>query len=749
MFKVATYPLHLLLDYIAKGKLSLPDIQRPFVWKATQVRDLFDSLYRGFPVGTLMLWETGAKVGVKPVGGGEMDMVPSLLIIDGQQRLTSLYSVIRGVPVMDHRFEKKRIAIAFRPRDEAFEVAGAVTRSDPEFLSDITELWQSSFKTTVQTFFNRLEERRGTPLDETERDRLENHLDHVRDIRKIVSFEVIEMTEGASEEDVAEIFIRINSKGVSLSQADFVLTLLSVHWERGRIELEEFSRKAKDPTEPGTPANPFLSPSPDQMLRVAVGLAFRRGRMQTIYQLLLGKDLATGEATTERREGQFRKLEQAQQAVLDPDHWRRFLRCLKAAGFHGDRMLTSASALLYSYLFWLIAKQDFKIDGDELQQTISRWFFMAHTTGRYTSSPETVIEADLRRIEKLPLGNGAAFREHLDGLIASTLTGDFWDITLPSRLDGTGAKSPALSAYWAALSILNAEVLFSDTGVRDLLDPKRATKAARERQPLFPSVYGGHISNLAFVEWPADIDTGKRAPADHWAEAIERLDPERRKRHEYWHAIPAGWHVSDDPRRILERRRHLMAGVVKDAFQQISDPDPDLPQPGSLAAIIKGGETATVEFKSTAKTNLQRKPLDFRKSDPKIKHAVAKTVCGFLNGEGGLLLIGVTDERTVRGIDEEMAHLPKANIDGYELMVRDILDENLSLPIAGIVQIRFEKISSRTICCVEVGAAPEAVFAKPPSGGSQATEFWVRDGARTTQYFGTKMLAFQAERFGN
>lgn len=746
MFKVATYPLHLLLDYIAKGKLSLPDIQRPFVWKATQVRDLFDSLYRGFPVGTLMLWETGAKVGVKPVGGGEMDMVPSLLIIDGQQRLTSLYSVIRGVPVMDHRFDKKRIAIAFRPGDETFEVAGAVTRSDPEFLSDITELWQRSFKTTVQTFLDRLEKRRGTPLEEAERDRLENRLDHVRDLWKIISFEVIEMTEGASEEDVAEIFIRINSKGVSLSQADFVLTLLSVHWERGRLELEEFSRKAKDPTAPGTPANAYLNPSPDQMLRVAVGLAFRRGRMQTIYQLLLGKDLATGEATAERREEQFRKLEQAQKAVLDPDHWRRFLRCLKTAGFHGDRMLTSASALLYSYLFWLIGKQDFGIDGEELQRTIARWFFMAHTTGRYTSSPETVIEADLRRIEDLPQGDSAAFRDFLDGIIDSTFTGDFWKITLPSRLDGTGHKSPALSAYWAALSILNAEVLFSNTGVRDLLRPERASKAVQERQSLFPHLQSRHIANFVFAEWPVGLRAGEKAPAAHWNEAIETLGEERRKRHMYWHALPSGWHA-DDHGKFLERRRHLMAVMVRDAFRHLSVPNADPRPPGSLADLLIGGETATVEFKSTAKTDLKAEPGNIKKQEPAIKHAIAKTICGFMNTDGGTLLIGVSDEGSVLGIEQEMSRLPKPNPDGYELLVRDILNTHLSIATAKIVQTHFEKHRNRTVCLVKVSAAPKAVYSKALKGGAWPSDFWVRDGNRTIQLHGEKADTYKKQRF--
>ena len=747
MFKVATYPLHLLLDYIEKGKLSLPDIQRPFVWKATQVRDLFDSLYRGFPVGTLMLWETGAKVGTKPVGGGETDMVPSLLIIDGQQRLTSLYSVIRGVPVMDHRFEKKRIAIAFRPRDEAFEVAGAVTRSDPEFLSDITELWHSGFRTTVQAYFERLQQKIGTHLDEQERQRLENRLDHVRDLRKMVSFEVIEMTEDASEEDVAEIFIRINSKGVSLSQADFVLTLLSVHWERGRLELEEFSRKAKDRNAPGTPANPFLTPSPDQMLRVAVGHAFRRGRMQTIYQLLLGKDLATGEATAERRDEQFRKLERAQQAVLDPDHWHRFLRCLKTAGFHSDRMLTSASALLYSYLFWLIGKQDFGIDGEDLQRTISRWFFMAHTTGRYTSSPETVIEADLRRIEELPPGDGTAFCDLLDSIINSTFTGDFWEITLPSRLDGTAHKSPALSAYWASLSILNAEVLFSNTGVRDLLHPERAYKAVKERQSLFPHLHSRHIGNFVFAEWPAGLEAGESAPADHWSEAIETLDEGRRERHVYWHALPAGWHA-DDHGNFLERRRRLMARVVRDGFECIAGPTPD-PVPGSLAALLGGGESETVEFKSTAKTAIDAGPGDIKKMEPPIKHTLAKTVCGFMNTGGGTLLIGVSDDGAVLGIDEEMSRLPKPNPDGYELMVLDILNAHLSIATAKIIRTRFEKHANGTVCLVRVGAAPKAVFCKAIKGGVEPSEFWVRDGNRTIQLVGNTAEDFKNEKFGH
>lgn len=754
MYKTTAYTLSHLLREIEAGKLALPDIQRPFVWKPAQVRDLFDSLYRGFPVGTLMLWETGAEVGTKQVGGGATDTVPKLLIIDGQQRLTSLYSVIKGAAVLTNSFEKKQIRVAFRPTDETFEVTDAAIRSDPEFIPDISQLWRGRYKKTVHSYLERLQVKQEEPIDDDREEELENRIDRVRDLRNF-SFQVIEMSDRADEEQIAEVFTRINSKGISLNQADFILTLLSVHWEQGRRDLEAFCRSAKDHDSAGSPANPFIEPSPDQMLRVAVGLAFRRGRMQTIYQLLRGKDPETGVATAARRDEQFDKLRRAQRAVLDRGNWRSFLRCLRQAGFHSGRMISSANALLYGYLIWLIGRQDFGVGVNELQSVIARWFFMAHTTGRYTSSPETVIETDLRRLD-LPGGDDDAFGEALDSVIRSTFTKDYWEITFPSKLDGTGAKSPALSAYWAALALLEAEVLYSDIPVTDYLHPDRIAKAAPERKLLFPAgqleregrdwrqIYA--IANLAFAEWPEGVDEGSATPAEVREKATLHQEPEQRKRQAYWHALPPGWEFSEDYSAFLEKRRHLMAQVVRDGFERLSGAAP--PIPWSLDDLIRRGESETVEFKSTARVALRAKPVDFRKSDSRVKHAIAKTVCGFMNNEGGTLLIGVADSGEVPGIDDEMAHLKKPDRDGYELMVRSILRDHLSFPVAHIVKIRFERHTSRTVCLVQVGAAPEPVFSKPPGGGAQAIEFWVRSGGSTVQLFGTKMFAYISDHFG-
>ena len=247
LYRDTGYSLTHLIEDIKHGNIALPDIQRPFVWSAAKVRDLFDSMYRGYPVGTLMLWETGAEVGTRQVGGGERDRVPKLLIVDGQQRLTSLYAVLTGRLVLTKSFEKRRIRIAFRPTDETFEVTDAAIERDPEFIADVTVLWANGYKSTVRDFMTRLGNSRDAEFDHAEQDHLEERIDRVRDLRDF-RFQVIELNAGADEEQVAEVFVRTNSKGVTLNQADFILTLLSVHWEKGRLQIETFCRDAVDPS---------------------------------------------------------------------------------------------------------------------------------------------------------------------------------------------------------------------------------------------------------------------------------------------------------------------------------------------------------------------------------------------------------------------------------------------------------------------------------------------------------------------
>lgn len=742
---------HLVLD-IGAGRIALPDIQRPFVWSSAKARDLLDSMYRGYPIGTIMLWETGVDTGTRKIGENNADS-PRLLIVDGQQRLTSLYAVLTGQQVLTKKFEERRIRIAFRPSDELFEVADAAIERDPEFIPDITKIWSDGYRPTVRQFLKRLNESRGGDLTEAEEDVLEDRLNRVHDLNAF-RFQVIELDKTADEEQVAEIFVRINSEGVKLNQADFILTLMSVHWEKGRRQLEAFSRAAVDASIVGpSPRNPYIEPSPDQMLRVGVALAFRRARLQYVYNILRGKDLETGLVSPERRDAQFQALSAAQERTLDLTNWHEFLKCVYSAGFRSSRMITSQNALLFAYAFWLIGRFDFGLDYPSLRMVIGRWFFMAHTTGRYTNSPESQLESDLGRIADLAEGNGEAFKSELDRIVTANFTNDFWDISLPNKLDNSSPRSPALFAYLAALNLLDADVLFSEIKVSHLLDPSITAPRSIERHHLFPRKYLAStgvtgtrqvnaVANMAFLDWAENASISANAPHAYWSVMTAQVSPEKLKRQIHLHALPIGWEQLEYPT-FLERRRGLIAKVVREGFATLWGTT-QVPREATTEDLIAAGESQTTEFKSTARWNLHT-----QQADSKLEQVIVKTVCGFLNAEGGNLLIGVDDSGEPIGLENDFKSLSKGNPDGYELFLRQLLDTNLSVPTAMTVKIRFEEVRAQQICVVSVAASGKPVFARPVKGsGGNAEEFWVRTGNSTKQFHGDDLLEYREQHWG-
>ncbi len=582
LFKKVDYSLSKLLLDIEQGEIGLPDIQRPFVWKAVKVRDLFDSMYRGFPVGYFLFWANDGIDGLRQIGTDrKQNRVPRLLIVDGQQRLTSLYAVVKGHPIVSKDYKKTRIRIAFRPQDGLFEVTDAAIERDPEFIPDITELWSGKMglHRFIETFLSRLETAKGTELDELERETIADNINKLHNLQSY-PFTAMEISSTVDEEQVAEIFVRVNSKGVTLKQADFILTLLSVFWDDGRMQLERFCADCLKPSAVGegpSPFNHFLEPSPDQLLRVSVGLGFRRARLRQMYAILRGKDPDTREFLDERREQQFEVLKSAQQKVLDLTNWHEFLKVLVRAGFRGKTMITSENTVLYAYVLFLIGRYDYAVNSHELRDIIARWFFMSSLTGRYTSSPESQMEADLGRLRGVRTADD--FISILDGIITETLTEDFWSITLPSDLETSSARTPSLYAYYAALNLLDARVLFSSMKVSELLDPAlRARKTAIERHHLFPKEYlrslgieavrdTNQAANYALLEWDDNISISATPPSDYFPKYAKRFraEPQVWLRMLEHHALPEGWYAMDYFS-FLDKRRKLMANVIRAGF---------------------------------------------------------------------------------------------------------------------------------------------------------------------------------------
>ena len=298
-------------------------------------------MFKGFPVGYLLFWETGVEPGARQIGGGTKDAVARLLVVDGQQRLTSLYAVMTGRPVMKEDYSMSRIRVAFRPSDAAFTVTDAAVERDPEFIPDVSVLWESEGgrRKVVRSYLKGIADKRGG-LGQDEGDRLEDAIDRLYDLRNY-PFRVVELSPEIDEEQIAEVFVRINSEGVTLNQADFILTLMSVFWDKGRQQLEDFSRGCKTPSLSGaSPFNWYIQPSPAQLLRVSVAVAFRRAVLRLAYSLLRGKDLETGLIDPDRRTAQFALLQSAQERVLDLTNWHEYLLCLERAGLRGSKMIT-------------------------------------------------------------------------------------------------------------------------------------------------------------------------------------------------------------------------------------------------------------------------------------------------------------------------------------------------------------------------------------------------------------------------
>jgi len=576
-----------LMDDIERGVIALPDLQRPFVWEDTKVRDLLDSLFVGFPVGTLVFWHTSNDKDARALGAERPGLRATTLVIDGQQRLTSLYAVVRGVEVVGKDGATRKITIAFRPRDGRFEVADAAIRNDPEFLPNATELWKrdASKPQIRRDLMNALRDK-GRAVDEKYEDAVERNLDRAHaitdyrfptvDIRKTTTTQ----GEEATEEDVAEIFVRINNQGTRLGQADFVLTLLSVYHGELRDRIEERSRAMSLGT--------LVGIDTQQLLRAVCGVAFGRARMSAVYRYLRGVDPTTGEADTAGRLKRLGQLDDAAKECMEPTPWRDYLLRVKHAGFVSQALVASKNAIVNAYAFYIRGRKA-GVPKGKLDEMIARWVFGSLLTARYSGSSETIFEQDLARVARLGGDDADGFVRALDDAMGETITGDYWTHTLVSALETQKARAPAALAFRAAQVVLGTRALFSDQLLQNLLDPPAdGGRAASEAHHLFPTTwlhsrgirerrFVNQVANLADVGWHENSMIGGRGPAEYVPRLRENLaiNDDRWGRLCAEHALPLAWESMEYEEFLRERRRR-MADIIRVAFRQLGG-EPDAP----------------------------------------------------------------------------------------------------------------------------------------------------------------------------
>ncbi|MBM6868163.1 GmrSD restriction endonuclease domain-containing protein [Collinsella tanakaei] len=574
-----------VLDDVRTGRIGLPDLQRPFVWKNDKVRDLLDSMLRGYPIGYIMLWDSPADMDGKSQYIGDNNKVykvPKSLVIDGQQRLTALLAALYGIEVRDSSYKTRSIRIAFNPLDRSFKNADASTDRDPRYISSVSEVFAAYHDMTLPAFrqafvdgLNESNAKKGEePVSTDQQYQIENGLNELLSLERY-PIPTLEISAQADEEMVSDIFVRVNSQGQTLKQDDFIMTLLSVYEPHMRESIEKFCADSHVPAK-GTSYNPLVEVTPTHVIRTTVGVGFKRGRLRYAYQILRGRDLETKVTSEAKREENFATFGDALSKMLNLNDWHAFITALGQAGYICSEQATSANAIAFCYAFYLIGKYEFGMDALAIRRLASRWFFASSITSFYVGSFETNFERQLNDVKQL--SSAGEFEAYFEREIAAQLTDDFFRITMPIALDSNEAMGPAWQGFVASQVILGAKSLFGTVPLSQILTiGASGTKKAVDKHHIFPDNFlkqkgqlakRSNKANFTLIDYATNIYISDDDPAEYVGRYRAELGQEEYERNCREHALPLDFE-NMAYEEFLEERRRLMAQLAKTAFERL------------------------------------------------------------------------------------------------------------------------------------------------------------------------------------
>lgn len=527
-YSVNQHLIETVLAWVNSEEIAIPEIQRPFVWDSSKVRDLMDSLYQGYPIGYVIAWRN-PNVRLKD---GSMSKGKKILI-DGQQRVTALTAAILGHYVINKTYQKVKIKIAFNPIIEKFEVLNPAILKDKTWFPDISESINGS------TGILKLVRRYLELNPDADEDKVEKSFSNLINIPK-KQIGLIELSDDLDIETVTEIFIRINSKGVVLSQADFVMSKIASNTEYKGNELRkaidyfchlaispEYYKHIVDNDKEFANTNFFpkmqwlknenedlYKPDYNDLIRVAFTSQFNRGRLSDLVSLLSGRNFETRSFEETIAEQSFTILKRGVNNFINETNYKRFLMIIKSAGFISPKLIRSQNAINFAYVVYLKLKE-IGINSVAIESYVKRWFVYSILTGRYSGSPESVFDYDIKQISQKP------FDDYLKEKEEGELSDAFWNASLPQSLDTSVASSPYFHVYLAAQvkandkGFLSKDVLVSDLislrgDIHHLFPKDYLRKFGLER-----SEYN-QISNYAFMQSEINIKVGNKPPKDYF-----------------------------------------------------------------------------------------------------------------------------------------------------------------------------------------------------------------------------------------
>lgn len=535
-YAVNSYPVEIILNWYRSKEIAIPEIQRPFVWKATQVRDLLDSLYKGYPIGYLIIWK---NPNVKLKDGKTSE--GKKILIDGQQRVAALITSILSQEIVDEEYKKVRIVIAFDPLTEKFEVLNPAIKKDISWIPDISPIIKGDSRIS-KVIADYCQNNPSASKEKVE--------DAIENLKKIMGrlIGLIELEHDLDIETVTDIFIRINSAGVKLDQSDFVMSKIAANESFGGANLRkcidyfchlvrapEFFNSIKEGDKEFANTEFFhkiswlkedveelYDPGYSDMLRVAFTSEFNRGKLADLVSLLSGRNFETRTFEEEIAKESFKKLEEGILKFVNETNFKRFLMIIKSAGFISPDLIRSENAINFAYILYLKLKSQ-NYNSADIEKYVRRWFVLSILTGRYSSSPESQFDFDIRNI------SSRNFKEFLEEVEAGALSNAFWNSSLIQSFKTPVASSPYFNIFLASQVKFNDKGFLSrDITVKDMILQRG------DIHHIFPRDYlknkglkkgeYNQIANYVLTQSEINIKIGKKSPKEYFKDVLNQCN---------------------------------------------------------------------------------------------------------------------------------------------------------------------------------------------------------------------------------
>jgi len=684
-----------LIAEIEKRELILPEFQRGFVWSPTKVKEYIDSIYRSYPTGHFLIWKTYNPQeyrGDAPQSNAKYHR----LILDGQQRLTALYTVFKGEPPPFFEGSNLYFRLYFNVLTPEFEYWQPVKMRNNREWIEVTPF----LKQGVGNFFDLgglSEEQKSFYFKQL---KYLNKLDQIRNYQ--YELETIPKTgEEIETDEVVRIFNLVNSSGMTLSKADLALAHICASWPQARQELKSAHSKLN---------------------QVGFNLTSQKGRELEFWVRVLAA-VATDSVLLD---GAFYKtdINAIKEAWPKTSRAAEYLvNVLRSDGYiYSSDQLTTPYVLL-PLIKHLSANHSFKSDSEKWR--FLHWFYAAQMWGRYSGPLETHLQKDVRALSA---------DSPPEELIANIISKAGRIRVQAGDLKGKGKTSPFFNVAYVADCSAGAIDWFN--GMKLVTDNVGA-KYAIEAHHIFPvsRLYkeGGldsdnradvakanEIANLAFLTKEANLKVSDNLPSVYFPRILQN----------YPSALAAQF-VPQDPRlweienydAFLEERRNLIAEGINKFMEDLLKLEAHVaPAPKDIVDLILEGENSMVEFKSSLRWD--RKLSQVNRA---LELAALKTIAGFLNTDGGTLLIGVDDSGQIAGIENDYKTLPKPDRDGYELHLMQLISSNIGKERCLNTHISYHDFDDKDVCMISVEPSPKPAYVKE----GQEFRFYIRTGNQT------------------